>query len=165
MERKHGCAGCLTILAVAAVVGLVLDRPSSNKPSVEPAPAVPVKAELFATYSIGQEIWLGDWSYKVIGAESLPSTPLKDILGPEIESPKRPETPDALYLVLDVTVRNNSNSEGTDKASLVPSFELIDGTAELTKGRLNLPGRGEPEVQRYSQSLRQYPAYPTFPDP
>ncbi len=65
---------------------------------------------------------------------------------------------------MDVTVRNNSNSEGTDKASLVPSFELIDGTAELTKGRLNLPGRGEPEVQRYSQSLRQYPAYPTFPD-
>jgi hypothetical protein len=89
MERKHGCAGCLTILAVAAVVGLVLDRPSSNKPSVEPAPAVPVKAELFATYSIGQEIWLGDWSYKVIGAEWLPSTPLKDILGPEIQSPQK----------------------------------------------------------------------------
>jgi hypothetical protein len=41
MERKHGCAGCLTILAAAAVIGLLSrssDKPKSN-PASTPAPA------------------------------------------------------------------------------------------------------------------------------
>ena len=168
MERKHGCAGCLTILAVATVTGLVLDR-SSHRPSSEPAavlptPVVPTPAERFVTHSIGQEFSVGDWSYTLVDAKWSPLTPLKDILGPEIQSPYRPEMPDSLYLVLDVIVRNNSDGEGGNKASLVPSFALIDGSGDLIKGSRNLPGRGEPEVQLYSQSLRQYLGYAMFPE-
>jgi len=80
------------------------------------------------------------------------------------ESPYRPEAPDSLYLVVNVTIRNTGNSEGSDKASLVPHFELIDGIDDLVKGRRNLPGRGDPEVEMYNQSLRQYSGYALFPD-
>jgi hypothetical protein len=69
-----------------------------------------------------------------------------------------------MYLVLDVIVQNNGNSEGSDRASSVPSFELIDGIGDLANGSRNLPGRGDPEVQSYRQSLRHYAGYAMFPD-
>jgi hypothetical protein len=80
MERKHGrAAGCLTILAAVVIVGL-LDRPWSNKPNLEPAPAPPAQtpAEQAAQteketasalanprYAIGQEFSVGYFSYRV----------------------------------------------------------------------------------------------------
>src|ERR1035441_8391201 len=42
MKRKHGCAGCLTVLAVAAVIGLLIrssDRPKNNSIPTASAPA------------------------------------------------------------------------------------------------------------------------------
>lgn len=165
MEQKR--AGCFTVLVGAVLLGAVLDRCSSNpneSASVISTPAVPARTERFVTYSIGQEFSLGYWSYTVADARWLPLTPSRDALGPELQSPYRPENPDSLYLVLNVIIRNNGNSEESNRASLVSSFEVIDEVEGLEKGLLNLPGRGEPEVQMYAQSSREYPNYPTFPD-
>jgi len=121
--------------------------------------------ELVTAHSSGQEFSLGHWSYMLADAKWLPLTPLQDVLSPGESSPYRPETPDSLYLVLDVVVRNDGNSEGSNRASLVPSFELIDGRDELMSGTRSLPGRpGRPEVRSYRQSLRRYVGYAMFPD-
>ena len=39
MERKHGCAGCLTVLAVVVVIGLLSRSPDKSKSNPAPAPS------------------------------------------------------------------------------------------------------------------------------
>jgi len=62
-------------------------------------------------YSVGQEFSVGYWSYRLNGA----------IWMPAIGSAGAPELPDAAFLVLDITVRNDDRS-----ASTLPPFKLLD---------------------------------------
>ena len=130
MEQKR--AGCLTILAVGAVIGLVLDR-CSNKPSSEPATALPAPAVPAQTpaeqaaqtekeavsalakprYAIGQEFSVGYFSYQVNKVEV------------KSDATRGP------LLAIDITVRNDDSSE-----SMTPMLKLLDENGKERGGAI-----------------------------
>jgi hypothetical protein len=148
MERKHGCAGCLTILAVVAVIGLLSrssDKPKSNPAQTPATFSAPTDSseqhethldELKAERQSKYQFWMIS-----LGAEARIRRDLMIVRDPELRKLDpfpNPNQEQELLTELDKMVKDNAESKAEidaldaeiakEEASVVPS---IPGAKDL----------------------------------
>jgi hypothetical protein len=127
-------AGCMTIIFLGVVVITVIGIFSShdktepavihradnagseshqNVPTTDPPGKTAVAADPTPTYSTGQDFTVGDWAYNVSSTGGW--APMISGIGARVVMP------DAAFLLLDITVRNEDRSAGS-----WPPFKLLD---------------------------------------
>lgn len=100
----------VVILVVGLFLYVVARGLTNSQPPEAASSAGPVTAAV-PRYRIGQDVWVGYWGYHCNGVR----------WRKQIGSEDDPQLPDALFLVVDLTIENRDTS-----ASILPSLELID---------------------------------------